>query len=100
VKAAGTRLRPKEKAVLREIAEQLRTLPFAYSVVVEGHTSAGHSKKETLLMAKRTASFLKKIVPGVAITEVGYGTLYPIIYDLKDPENRRIEIIVRRSDNR
>lgn len=100
VKAEGRGLRPKEKAVLREIAERLRTLPFAYSVAVEGHTSAGHSKKETLLMAKRAGSFLKKILPGTEITEVGYGTLYPISDDLKNPVNRRIEIIVRRSDNR
>jgi outer membrane protein OmpA-like peptidoglycan-associated protein len=90
-------LTPKNKKVLDQIALKLSSLGFAYSITVEGHTEAGVSARSSETMAMRVAGYLTEKIPGITVETVGYGNRYPIIDDPRNIENRRVEIIVRRS---
>jgi outer membrane protein OmpA-like peptidoglycan-associated protein len=90
-------LTPKNKKVLDQIALKLSSSGFAYSITVEGHTEAGVSARSSETMALRVARYLKEKIPGITVETVGYGNMYPIIDDPYNTENRRVEIIVRRS---
>ncbi len=92
------RLTPENREVLDSVVQKIKTLPFAYQIVTEGHTASGLPVKRSQRMAKIAAVYLKKALPGVQITTVGYGARYPIIDESRDPANTRIEIIVRRRE--
>ena len=92
------RLTPENREVLDRVVQKIKTLPFAYQIVTEGHTASGLPVKRSQRMAKIAAVYLKKALPGVQITTVGYGARYPIIDESRDPANTRIEIIVRRRE--
>ncbi len=91
-------LTSKNKAVLNSVSEKLTALPYSYTLDIEGHTEAGISAHVSETMATRVEAYLKRKLPGVTIRTIGYANAYPIIDDPKNRENRRVEIIVRRSD--
>ena len=91
-------LTSKNKAVLDSVVKRLGTLPYPYTLDVEGHTEAGIAAGVSETMAARVEAYLRRKLPGVTIRTIGYADAYPIIDDPKNKENRRVEIIVRRSD--
>ncbi len=86
------------RQTLQEVVSVLRDLPFACSIEVEGHTPEGVSKRKSQQMAQQVADYLKGLLADVPVRSVGYGSTYPISDDLRDPANRRVEIIVRRRE--
>ncbi len=95
--ANGTKLTISDRQVLERIVADLGSLETPYRLEIEGHTRAGVPQRVSLQMAQATAAYLREKLPGVAIGTVGYGNRYPISDDPYDSENRRVEIIVRRS---
>ena len=94
----GLQLTDANTAVLDQVAAQLQKLPYSYKLEVEGHTEKGAGKYFSQKMAEETAAYLKKKLPSVKIKSIGYGSLYPVSDNIQDLANRRIEIIVRRSN--
>jgi outer membrane protein OmpA-like peptidoglycan-associated protein len=94
----GLSLTQQNRDILDNVIEKIKELGSGYSVEVEGHTKRGLAKSYSKQMASETANYLQKGLPGVVIKSVGYGDEYPVIDDLEDVRNTRIEIIVRRSE--
>ncbi len=95
--ANGTKLAASDRKVLESVVADLGSLEAPYRLEIEGHTRAGVPERVSLQMARATADYLRERLPGVRIGTVGYGNRYPISDDPYDKENRRVEIIVRRS---
>ncbi|RUM68987.1 MAG: hypothetical protein DSZ05_00160 [Sulfurospirillum sp.] len=91
-------LTPENERVLDAIAEKLTSIDYPYTLVVEGHTESGSVPDMSEKMAFDVASYLKRKLSAVVIDSVGYADAYPIIDDPANIENRRVEIIVRRSE--
>jgi outer membrane protein OmpA-like peptidoglycan-associated protein len=94
----GLILTPDNRKLLDEAAKEIERIGSGYRLEIEGHTKEGLSKAYSLKMAEKTAAYLRKVLPDIVITTVGYGNEYPISDDLNDVGNTRIELIVRRSE--
>jgi outer membrane protein OmpA-like peptidoglycan-associated protein len=86
------------RKILDEAAKEIERIGSGYRLEVEGHTKEGLAKAYSMKMAEKVAAYLRKVLPGIVITTVGYGNEYPISDDLNDASNTRIELIVRRSE--
>ena len=93
----GLVLSGENRALLDQVAKKVKALGSGYVLEVEGHTKQGVAKAVSGKMAIKAAAYLRKKLPGVTVTTVGYGNEYPVSDDLKDDSNTRIEVIVRRS---
>jgi OmpA-OmpF porin, OOP family len=99
-------LSPEGVTAVQKVAEELKTYPGEYSLVVSGHTSSVGSKAFNKALSKRRADAVAKVlvesgIPAASVETVGMGPDQPIA-DNKSAEgqarNRRVEIDVKVMD--
>jgi len=91
---------------IQKVAEELKTYPGEYALVVSGHTSSTGSKAFNKALSKRRADAVAKVladsdIPATSIQTVGVGPDQPIADNATadgQARNRRVEIEVKVKD--
>ncbi len=87
------------KKVIDEISPMLLNVKDCY-IEIEGYSALKKSEilaqKASKKYAQVVASYLKTIATKSEIRVTGYGSRYPIIEDIKDARNSRVELKLRR----
>ena len=94
-------IRPDSYRMLGRVADALsdpRLLPFGFLIV--GHTDASGPEQYNLdLSDRRAASVVAYLasqgIDGATLVARGFGKTKPIVANPYDPQNRRVEIIIR-----
>jgi len=97
---------PEGVEAVQQVAQELKSYPGAYQLVVSGHTSSTGSKAFNKALSKRRADAVARVlvdsgIPAASIETVGVGPDQPIADNATaegQAKNRRVEIEVKVQD--